>query len=79
MSSDVKTLKINGLEVGASADQTILDVARENGIFIPTLCHLDGLSAMGGCRLCLVEIKGQRRLLPACDTRVEEGINYQLV
>ena len=55
---DVKTLQINGENVSARADQTILEVARENGIYIPTLCHLDGLTDVGACRLCLIEIKG---------------------
>jgi len=50
---DVKTLVIDGVDVSARADQTVLEVARENNIFIPTLCHLDGLSDVGACRLCL--------------------------
>ena len=70
----VKTLTIDGREVGAREDQTILEVAQENGIFIPTLCHLGGLSTPGACRLCLVEVKGTGRLLPACVTRVAEGM-----
>jgi len=70
----VKTLTIDGREVGAREDQTVLDVARENGIFIPTLCELPGLTSVGACRLCLVEIKGVPRLLPACVTRVAEGM-----
>jgi bidirectional [NiFe] hydrogenase diaphorase subunit len=70
----VKTLTIDGREVGAREDQTILEVAREHSIFIPTLCALSGLSAAGACRLCLVEIKGVPRLLPACVTRVSEGM-----
>lgn len=70
----VKTLLIDGTDVSARADQTILDAARENEIPIPTLCHLDGLSEVGACRLCLVEVKGSNRLLPACVTRVEEGM-----
>jgi bidirectional [NiFe] hydrogenase diaphorase subunit len=76
MSTSVKirTLKIDDRDVGARDDQTILEVARENGIEIPTLCQIDGLSEMGGCRLCLVEIKGMNRLLPACMTEVEEGM-----
>ena len=49
-------------------------MARENGIHIPTLCHLDGLSDVGACRLCLVEVKGANKLLPACVTRVAEGM-----
>ena len=71
----VKTLTIEGRDVGAREDQTILDVARENNIFIPTLCDLPGLSTSGACRLCLVEIKGSPRLTPACVTRVAEGMD----
>ncbi len=58
----------------ATEGQSILDVARRNSIFIPTLCHLDGLSPVGSCRLCLVEVKGISRLLPACATRAAEGM-----
>ena len=54
--TDVKTLVIDEQEVSARAGQTILEVARENDINIPTLCHLEGLSDVGACRLCLVEI-----------------------
>lgn len=74
----VKTLTIEGREVGAREDQTILDVARENNIFIPTLCDLPGLSTSGACRLCLVEIKGSPRLTPACVTRVAEGMEVMV-
>jgi bidirectional [NiFe] hydrogenase diaphorase subunit len=70
----VHTLTIDGREVGAREDQTVLEVARENGIFIPTLCELPGLSNPGACRLCLVEVKGVNKLLPACVTRVAEGM-----
>ena len=72
--SRIKTLKINGQDVGAREDETILEVARENGIMIPTLCQLDGLSLVGACRLCLVEVVGWRNLVPACTTYVEEGM-----
>lgn len=72
--TQIKTLTIDGRDVGARADETILEVARENGIDIPTLCNLEGLTPVGACRLCLVEIKGMSRLLPACVTRVEEGM-----
>lgn len=70
----VKTLTIDDQEVGAREDETILEVARQNGIDIPTLCWLDGLSAHGGCRLCVVEVKGSNRLLAACVTPVSEGM-----
>jgi bidirectional [NiFe] hydrogenase diaphorase subunit len=70
----VRTLAIDGRDVGAREDETIMEVAQENGIFIPGLCYLEGLSAHGGCRLCLVEVAGSSKLLPACVTRVEEGM-----
>jgi bidirectional [NiFe] hydrogenase diaphorase subunit len=70
---DIKTLTIDGKEVSARAGQTILEVARENNIAIPTLCHLDGLSDVGACRLCMVEIAGTPKLFPACVATVEEG------
>lgn len=72
--SRIKTLKIDGRDVSGHEDETILELARENNIFIPTLCQLDGLSIVGGCRLCLVEIKGWSKLVPACATYVEEGM-----
>jgi bidirectional [NiFe] hydrogenase diaphorase subunit len=71
---DVKTLVIDGINVSARADQTVLEVARENNINIPTLCHLDGLSDVGACRLCLVEVKNSPKLNPACVLKVEEGM-----
>src|SRR5579863_3989306 len=71
---EVKTLIIDGHEVSARRGQTILEVAKESGIRIPTLCHLDGLSDVGACRMCLVEIKGSNKLVPACVGTVEEGM-----
>lgn len=73
-SIDVKTLVIDGINVGARANQSVLEVARENSIRIPTLCHLEGLSPVGACRLCLVEVKNSPKLLPACVLKVEEGM-----
>src|SRR5262245_40317898 len=70
----IKTLKIDDRDVSAREGETILQIARENDIFIPTLCHLEGLSVVGACRLCLVEVKGVSKLLPACATQVEEGM-----
>ena len=77
ISVDVKTLTIDGQQVSARAGQTILEVAREHNIDIPTLCHLDGLGDVGACRLCLVEIKGLNKLLPACVATVEEGMEIE--
>jgi len=70
----VITLTIDDRQVGAREDQTILAIARENGIHIPTLCFLEGLSPAGACRLCLVEIIGTNRVLPACTTFATEGM-----
>jgi bidirectional [NiFe] hydrogenase diaphorase subunit len=67
----VHTLKIDGADVAGAAGQSILEVAAENGVEIPTLCHLDGLSDVGACRLCVVEVKGSAKLLPACVTGME--------
>ncbi len=73
-SMGVKTLTIDGQEVSARSGQTILEVARENDINIPTLCHLEGLGSVGACRLCLVEIKNSNKLLPACVAHIHEGM-----
>ncbi|RJP29972.1 MAG: bidirectional hydrogenase complex protein HoxU [Candidatus Omnitrophota bacterium] len=70
----VKTFKIDDRDVSAREDETILAVARQNGIFIPSLCYMDGLTPIGACRLCMVEIKGSTKLFASCVTRVEEGI-----
>ena len=68
------TLKINGVEVTVPEGTTILKAARDNGIMIPTLCNLEGLTSYGGCRLCLVEITGSPKLFPACATPVSPGM-----
>ncbi len=72
--SEVLTLTIDGQAVAGSEAQTILDVAEENGIDIPTLCHLDGITDRGACRLCVVEIAGSNKLAAACTTRISEGM-----
>lgn len=61
-------LVINGREMAFSGGQTILEVARENQIRIPTLCHLKGAAPTGACRICVVEVQGARTLLAACST-----------
>ncbi len=68
----VRTLTINDKLVSSPEGATILQAARENGIDIPTLCQLDGLSTVGACRLCLVEVGPAGRLQAACVTQVAE-------
>src|SRR5512137_733622 len=70
----VVTLTINDELVSAQEGQSLLSVLREHGIDMPTLCHLDGLSERGGCRLCMVELEGNARLQAACVTPVAEGM-----
>ena len=70
-------LKIDGAEVSVPDGTTILKAAKLNGILIPTLCSLEGLTPYGGCRLCLVEISGSPKLFPACTTPV--GPNMEII
>ncbi|MGB6865750.1 MAG: 2Fe-2S iron-sulfur cluster-binding protein, partial [Candidatus Aminicenantaceae bacterium] len=64
---DNKTIETEG-------QKTILNVARDNRIYIPSLCDHKELSPFTGCRICLVEIKGRRGYPPSCGTYVEEGM-----
>ncbi|HSA94431.1 MAG TPA: 2Fe-2S iron-sulfur cluster-binding protein [Acidobacteriota bacterium] len=70
------TFRMNGLEVQAEEGSTLLDAAKFYGLEIPTLCHNDGLTPFGGCRLCVVEIgEGLRtKLVSSCTYPVEEGL-----
>jgi bidirectional [NiFe] hydrogenase diaphorase subunit len=70
----VVTFTLNDELVSAGDEQSLLAVMREQGIEIPTLCHMGGLSERGACRLCLVEVAGIPKLLAACTTRPTEGM-----
>jgi len=65
---------INGQKISAEAGITILQAARQAGIDIPTLCYHPALSPSGACRMCIVEVKGQRNLQTACTFPVSEGL-----
>src|SRR6266581_1946696 len=72
------TLMINGRSVTADPEQTILEAARAAGILdIPTLCWYPKLPVVGNCRICLVSVEGQSKLLPACATKVADGMVVQ--
>ena len=75
MSEEV-TLKIDGKEVKAKKEMSILQVARANGVKIPTLCYNEQMKPYGACRMCMVEIvrRGRRRLVSSCVYPVEEGL-----
>jgi bidirectional [NiFe] hydrogenase diaphorase subunit len=70
----VRTLEIDGHTITALEGQTIFSAAWDNGIQIPRLCHLGGLSDAAACRLCLIEIEGQKKLQPSCVTKVIEDM-----
>ncbi len=69
-------LTINGKNYEVAEGKTVLDVARENDIYIPTLCNHKDLSPYGACRLCLVESKnnGRSAIVTSCNTQVSEGM-----
>lgn len=67
-------LTINNRQVEAYEGKTILEVARENGIHIPTLCYLKDYTGTGACRVCQVEVEGVRNLCAACVYPVREGM-----
>jgi len=68
------SLTINGQHVSASTGTSILEAAAAAGIEIPTLCFHDSLHETGSCWMCIVEIKGKNRFVPACHTLVSEGM-----
>ncbi|RXJ89479.1 ferredoxin [Arcobacter sp. CECT 8983] len=71
--SDTISLTINGKVVEAKSDETVLNTARANDIFIPALCYLTRCSPTLACRLCLVEADGKQ--IYACNAKVKEGMN----
>jgi len=67
-------ITLNGLKLQADTNETILHVARRNGIYIPTLCHDDRLEPTGSCRVCLVKVRGAKNHVPSCSTEVTGGM-----
>jgi len=72
----VITLRMNGLDATVEKGATLLEAAQFLGFPIPTLCHMEGLSPYGACRLCVVEIQqeGRTRLVASCSYPVQEGL-----
>ena len=67
-------LTINGKEITAPAGSTILEAARQNGIYIPTLCYDEAVEVYGACGLCVVEAEGIPKLLRSCSAKVSDGM-----
>src|SRR3979490_2340087 len=69
------TIRVNGPRGTAAPKHTSLDAARAAGIVdIPTLCWYPSLPIVGNCRICLVSVEGQAKLVPACATKVADGM-----
>ncbi len=68
------TITVNGSQLTGPEGMTILEVAQENGIDIPTLCYSPELSIAGACRICVVEVEGSRTLVGACHTPITPGM-----
>ena len=66
------TLTIDGIQVTVPKGTTVLDAARQAGVFIPTFCHDPELTKFGACRICVVEIPGMRNLPASCVTERSE-------
>ena len=67
-------LKIDNVSIEIKEGTTILEAAKNAGIYIPSLCYLKGINEIGACRVCIVEVKGKDKLLPACNNMVEDGM-----
>ena len=65
---------IDGRKISVPADTTIMEAAQKSGIDIPHLCYLKEINEIGACRVCLVEVVGMDKLVTACNTKVEEGM-----
>lgn len=68
------TITIDGRTVAADAGATLLEVCKSAGVYISSLCYIDGLPPYAGCRMCLVEIEGARGLQLSCTTKVTDGM-----
>ncbi len=72
--TDTVAITIDGVDVQAPVDATILEAAAKQGTEVPTLCYLETLTAASACRLCVVEVEDARVLAPACSRQVEAGM-----
>jgi NADH-quinone oxidoreductase subunit G/NADP-reducing hydrogenase subunit HndD len=70
-------IEVNGRTVDAQDGETLLTAVRRAGITIPTLCHYDGLPPSGACRMCVVDVEGQRGLVPSCAYPVASGMKVR--
>ena len=67
-------ITINGKVYEVSEDTNILDFALENGIYIPHLCHHKDLNPLGSCRMCIVDVEGEKHPCTSCNLKPREGM-----
>ena len=77
MAGKKNLLTMNGQKMNFKPGQTILEVAWDNGVDIPTLCYLERCKPTGSCRVCLVEVKGARSLVASCTMPAAPGMEIQ--
>lgn len=65
---------VNGTSIALPEGSKIIEAVFASGNYVPTLCGLEGISDIGACRVCVVEVEGIERLVPACNTALEEGM-----
>ncbi len=70
-------IEVNNRMVEAHEGETILSALKRAGISVPTLCHIEGLPPTGACRICVVEVEGQRTLVPSCSFPVNPGMKVK--
>ncbi len=68
------SITINNMQYDVDEGLTIMEAAKQNGILIPSFCYLEGVHQIGSCRVCVVDVEGQRNLQASCVTKVREGM-----
>lgn len=76
---DRVSVTINGRTVKTAKGRLLIDVAEEMDVFVPRFCYHPGMKSVAVCRMCLVQVEGQKKLLPACATPVDDGMNVNTV
>lgn len=71
------TIEVNGREIEIKPGEMLLTALRRAGVYVPTLCNMDGLFPSGACRMCVVEIEGRPNLIPSCACPAEDGMKVK--
>ena len=77
LETEVVNFELNGRKIKAKSSQTLIEIAKNEGIEIPHLCYKSGMASVGNCRACVVEIEGERVLAPSCCRYPSENMKVQ--